>query len=32
MTGSGTWDTVLEVALALAMLVALVLGVRGMRR
>jgi hypothetical protein len=32
MTGSSTWDTLLQVALALAMLVALVLGVRNMRR
>ena len=32
MTGSGTWDTLLQVAFALALLAAIVLTVRNMRR
>lgn len=32
MTGSGTWDTLLQIAFAVALLVAVVLTVRNMRR
>ncbi|GAB4081622.1 hypothetical protein GCM10028783_25710 [Modestobacter muralis] len=32
MTGSGTWDTLLQIAFAVALLVAVVLTIRGMRR